>query len=169
MATGVHIRWMIRRDMPEVLAIERQSFEWPWREDDFILRTRNCNCIGMVAEVQNEVVAGYVVYLFGKDHLELVNLAVHPAHRRHGIGKAILDKLKSKLSRERRTHILGLVRDSNLPAQLFFRSQGFVAEAVRCGEYTETTEDAYLMVHRIGWQRTPATTNRIAKYFGVSQ
>ena len=39
----VHIRWMIRRDMAEVLDIEGQCFEFPWSEDDFVrcLRQRN--------------------------------------------------------------------------------------------------------------------------------
>ena len=32
----VHIRWMIRRDMPEVLDVENDGFEFPWSEDDFI-------------------------------------------------------------------------------------------------------------------------------------
>src|SRR5690242_17145891 len=32
----VHIRWMIRRDMPEVLGAERASFEFAWTEDDFL-------------------------------------------------------------------------------------------------------------------------------------
>ncbi len=32
---GVHIRWMIRRDMPEVNSIEQNSFEFPWTEKDF--------------------------------------------------------------------------------------------------------------------------------------
>ena len=32
----VHIRWMIRRDMPEVLDIEQCGFEFPWSEEDFI-------------------------------------------------------------------------------------------------------------------------------------
>ena len=32
----VHIRWMIRRDMPEVLAIEHASFEFPWCEEEFL-------------------------------------------------------------------------------------------------------------------------------------
>ena len=27
---NVHIRWMIRRDMEEVLNIEQASFEFPW-------------------------------------------------------------------------------------------------------------------------------------------
>ena len=47
---NVHIRWMIRRDMPEVLQIERTSFEYPWSEEDFIRCLRQRNCIGMVAE-----------------------------------------------------------------------------------------------------------------------
>src|SRR5690242_8502098 len=40
----VHIRWMIRCDMPEVVTIEAQSFEFPLQEDDFIrcLRQRKC-------------------------------------------------------------------------------------------------------------------------------
>ena len=32
----VHIRWMIRQDMLEVMDIELQSFEFPWYEEDFI-------------------------------------------------------------------------------------------------------------------------------------
>ncbi|MEC8433997.1 MAG: ribosomal-protein-alanine N-acetyltransferase RimI, partial [Planctomycetota bacterium] len=31
----VHIRWMIRRDMTDVLQIESQAFEFPWTEEDF--------------------------------------------------------------------------------------------------------------------------------------
>ena len=39
----VHIRWMIRRNMPEVLAIEHASQDFPWCEEEFlrVLRQRN--------------------------------------------------------------------------------------------------------------------------------
>ena len=47
---SVHIRWMIRRDMSDVLEIENNSFEFPWFEEDFIRCLRQRNCIGMVAE-----------------------------------------------------------------------------------------------------------------------
>ena len=57
----VHIRWMIRRDMPEVLAIEGQSFEFPWSEEDFLRCLRQRKCIGMVAE-QHERVIGFMIY-----------------------------------------------------------------------------------------------------------
>jgi len=30
----VHIRWMIRRDMAEVLQAEQQSFDYSWTEED---------------------------------------------------------------------------------------------------------------------------------------
>ena len=41
----VHVRWMVRRDMPEVLEIEGESFDFPWSEEDFIrcLRQRDCS------------------------------------------------------------------------------------------------------------------------------
>ena len=52
----VHIRWMIRRDMPEVLQTEQESFEYSWTEEDFLRCLRQRNCIGMVAE-QGERVA----------------------------------------------------------------------------------------------------------------
>ena len=41
----VDVRWMIRRDMPEVLDVEGDSFKLPWLEEDFIrcLRQRDCS------------------------------------------------------------------------------------------------------------------------------
>lgn len=30
---AVHVRWMIRRDMAEVLRTEELSFEFPWSEE----------------------------------------------------------------------------------------------------------------------------------------
>ena len=54
--TRVHIRWMIRRDMPEVLAIEHASFEYPWCEEEFLRVLRQRNCIGMVAEHGERIV-----------------------------------------------------------------------------------------------------------------
>ena len=57
----VHIRLMIRRDMTDVLQIESQAFEFPWTEEDFIRCLRQRNCIGMVAEHEDQVV-GFMIY-----------------------------------------------------------------------------------------------------------
>jgi ribosomal-protein-alanine N-acetyltransferase len=57
----------------------------------------------------------------------------------------MLQKLISKLSQQRRNRVLLEVRETNLPAQLFFRSCGFRAISVLRDFYEDTPEDAYLM------------------------
>ena len=112
----VHIRWMIRRDMPEILEIEKQSFEFPWCEEDFIRCLRQRNCIGMVAE-RDERIVGFMIYELHKTRLHILNFAVNPEFRRRGIGAQMVDKLVGKLSHQRRTRILLEVRETNLEAQ----------------------------------------------------
>lgn len=141
---NVHIRWMIRRDMPEVLAIESHSFEFPWSEDDFIRCLRQRNCIGMVAE-RDERVVGFMIYELHRNRLHILNFAVHPDFRRGSVGHQMATKLIGKLSPQRRSRILLEVRETNLDAQLFFRGLGFRAISVLRDFYDDTTEDAYLM------------------------
>ncbi len=71
----VHIRWMIRRDMAEVLQIERESFEFPWVDEDFIRCLRQRNCIGMVAEHEGRVV-GFMIYELHRTRIHVLNFAV---------------------------------------------------------------------------------------------
>ncbi len=141
---NVHIRWMIRRDMPEVLAIESHSFEFPWSEDDFIRCLRQRNCIGMVAE-RDERVVGFMIYELHRNRLHILNFAVHPDFRRGSVGNQMATKLIGKLSPQRRSRILLEVRETNLDAQLFFRDLNFRAISVLRDFYDDTTEDAYLM------------------------
>lgn len=163
----IHIRWMIRRDMPEVLATETESFEFPWCEDDFIRCLQQRNCIGMVAEVDDQVV-GFMIYELHRSRLHVLNFAVAAAYRRRGIGSQMLAKLVSKLSHQRRTRIVLQVRETNLPAQLFFRNGGFRAVSVLRAFYDDTPEDAYTMEYE--YQPTPeelaAPVNRIARLAG---
>jgi ribosomal-protein-alanine N-acetyltransferase len=135
---------MIRRDMPEVLQTEQASFEFPWTEEDFLRCLRQRNCIGMVAE-QGEKVVGFMIYELHKTKLHILNFAVHPAWRRLGVGGQMVSKLVSKLSSHRRTRITLEVRETNLVAQLFFRTQGFRAVRVLRTYYEDSGEDAFLM------------------------
>jgi ribosomal-protein-alanine N-acetyltransferase len=163
----IHIRWMIRRDMPEVLDIEKQCFEYPWLEEDFIHSLRQRNCIGMVAEHDDRVV-GFMIYELLKTRIHVLNFAVCPASRRRGVGTQMLAKLAAKLSTQRRTRIVLEVRETNLAAQLFFRANGFRAVSVLRSYYSDTPEDAYLMQYRYRPDKTPATLpfNRITRLAG---
>lgn len=156
----VDIRWMIRRDMPEVLGIEELSFEYPWSEEDFIRCLRQRNCIGRVAEYDERVV-GFVVYELHKSRLHILDFSVHRVYRRLGVGSQMMAKLLRKLSQQNRDRILTEIRDTNLDAQLFLRSQGFCAISILPDFYADIDEDAYLMEYRYQ-QEVPAGTSYAA-------
>ena len=126
---SVHMRWMIARDRPEVLAIEKSSFVKPWTESDFALVLKRNPNIGLVAEHGDKVV-GFVIYHLGKRSLSVLNVAVAPDFRRLGVGTAIIEKIKTKIDGQVRREVLVNVHDSSLPAQLFFKSVGFRAVAM---------------------------------------
>ena len=73
-----------------------------------------------------------------------------------------------KLSNQRRTRIVLEVRETNLAAQVFFRSMGFRAVSVLRDFYDDTTEDAYLMQYRYRPLESEVTLpiNRITKLAG---
>lgn len=138
-----HIRWMIRRDMPRVLQIENECFgSLSWSEEDFIRQLRQRNCIGMVCEIDDEVV-GFMLYELHKSKLTIIDFAVMSSFRRMGVGTSMTRKLLGKLSADRRSMIELHIREGNLDAQLFFQSLGFRAVKVCSGFYDNSTEDAY--------------------------
>jgi ribosomal-protein-alanine N-acetyltransferase len=163
----VQIRWMIRRDMPEVLAMEAESFEFPWLDDDFVRCLRQRNCIGMVAEHEDRVV-GFMIYELHRTRIHVLNFAVAEAYRRAGVGSQMIAKLTAKLSTQRRRRIVLEVRETNLPAQVFFRENGFRAVSVLRSYYADTPEDAYIMQYRCRQERQPAARQpaRIARMAG---
>lgn len=144
----LYVRWMIRRDMPEVLAIETSVFQFPWNEDHFVRCLRPRNCIAMVADEDGRIV-GYMLYELHKTRLHVLNLAVHPDHWRRGIGRAMVERLKGKLSYQRRARLVLDVRETNLAAQKFFRAMGFRAVNLLKGYYDVVSEDAILFAYRV--------------------
>lgn len=162
----VHVRWLIRRDMPEVLDIESTSFEFPWTQDDFIACLQQRNCIGMVAELEGEVV-GYIVYEMGRADFHVMNLAVRPDVRRRGVGQQLITKIISKLRTGQRTEVGLEVRETNLAAQLFFRRLGFQAIRVLKDFYEDTVEDAYSMEYSLdAVTNTTTPQNRLRRFAG---
>jgi len=144
---AVHVRWMIRRDMPEVLEIERECFgQGAWTREDFIRHLRQRNCIGMVAEHENLLV-GYMVYELSRRWMLLVRLAVDPGCRGQGVGTTLLDKLKRKLSAQRRQLIVCPVQETALDTLRFLHRRGF--RAIGLARQAELDRrDRIVMVYR---------------------
>lgn len=161
----VDIRWLISRDMPEVLVVEQACFEFPWSSEEFLKCLRQRNCVGMVSEHRHSIV-GFMVYELFKGEIQILNLAVYPDHQRCGVGTQMIDRLKDKLSQQRRTQMFAEVRERNVDAQLFFRVMGFQATELIRGYY----EDCYVMRYtvdresRLAWSNPFHPRNRISEH-----
>jgi len=148
-AMPVHIRWMIRGDMPEVMAIMATL---PHRIDaaelEALLRQRNA--IGMIAEHGGRV-AGWMAYTLHRGKIELHWLAVDPDCRGLGVGSQLMAKLAGKLSPQRRTKVEVYARESDLHGLAWLRRMGFLAgpNAVFGGYFEDTGEDAYRLAYRL--------------------
>lgn len=141
------LRWMIRSDLPEVVRIERDAFgDEAWSEGEFIECLRIRDCIGMVADVGEDLV-GYMIYRLHWDRLQLLNLAVDEKHRFSGHGRAMCERLGEKLN-DRRRRVTCLVRERNVTAQVFFRAVGWRCVEIMREPYFECDEDGYLFERR---------------------
>ena len=148
---SLHIRWMLRRDMREVLKIENESFEFPWSERDFIGCLRQRNVIGMVATGPNddELIVGFRIYAMHKFYLELLNLCVARDVRRRGVGSQMIDELIGKLTK-RRPRLWFNLWELNVEGQRFLSAKGFRAVRVLRDHYDEGIDhqDAYRFQYR---------------------
>jgi ribosomal-protein-alanine N-acetyltransferase len=145
----VHVRWMVRRDFTQVLAIEESCFEFPWTEEEFRQCLQQPNCLGMVAEYEERIV-GFVIYETPKNRIFITNIAVDPECQRHGIARQMIRKLVSKMIYQRRHKISIEIRETNLPALLCFRALGFRSATTLKNFYDAQDEDAYVLQYRLG-------------------
>jgi ribosomal-protein-alanine N-acetyltransferase len=159
-AIGIHVRWMIRQDIPEVLAVE-SACPHPWGEQDLLTTLWRREVIGMVAEREDRVL-GFMVYALRRTSLDLLRFAVHPDYRRRQVGSEMLHRMGSKLSSHRRNCILTVVRESDLGLQLFLKYHGF--KAVRVLRRYFGDEDGYRMVFSL---EELLPHNRITEYLEV--
>lgn len=131
----IDVRWLIRRDMDEVLRIEAESFGVNrWSEDDFLACLRQRNCIGVTIVRNYSEILGFMIYELHKHKLTILNMAVQPESRRQGFGRMAIDRLKGKLSQQRRTAVMAHVTEDNLNAHLFFSACGFRCEKTERGD-----------------------------------
>jgi ribosomal-protein-alanine N-acetyltransferase len=141
--TQALIRPWIRRDMPEVEAIEEANHQWSAQTPEQLLRMfcdRNTIC--QVAEVEGRVV-GFMAYELMPKRIHLLCLELHPDWQGQGIAWQFLYKLQQKLSERKRRKITVSVRETDLAAQKFLRYVGFLATKVIREVYEDTKEDAF--------------------------
>lgn len=129
---------------PEVAALEKACFRDPWSEASIRGELENPLSLWLVAVEQGAVV-GYIGSQTVLDEADVMNLAVDPAIRRRGVGRALLRALETRLRAEN-VHALSLeVRPSNLAARALYAREGFVEAGRRPKYYVNPKEDALIL------------------------
>ena len=159
------LRWFINGDLPEMLKIEHQGFQFPWSEENFVNALSRKDVVCLVCDYPMPdgeiVVAGYMVYSMKPNSFDIYNMAIHADFRRKGIGAKFIGKLKSKLSPRRRSKITAIVAETNLKACKFFKSQKFVAIETMRGYFDETDWDAYKFEYALVERKKMEMKNRM--------
>jgi ribosomal-protein-alanine N-acetyltransferase len=125
-ADPCEVRFYIRRDLPELMEIDRESYRPALNEDEWQDKFRQRNAVGLVAELDGQVI-GFLVYELHKKKYEIYRLGVLPEFRRTGVASTLIAKLLHKLSGDRRSEVEICSDDRNLPGHLFLRACGFKA------------------------------------------
>lgn len=151
----IRIRPLVEADLDRVTAIEREAFggeAWPRSAFADLVgafgQARPARGAFWVAEAPGTAeVVGYagveLSSLLGE--ADLINIAVAPAWKRHGVGHALIRRTL-RLCRELGVPLLWLrVRRSNADARQFYLRQGFTERGQFAGYYVEPDEPAVIM------------------------
>jgi ribosomal-protein-alanine N-acetyltransferase len=146
--TDITIDLMKKEDVDQVLAIEQASFSMPWSRNLFLSEFRSplvSTLLVALAEGPTRTVAGYIVFWLVADEMHILNLAVAPAYRRHGMARQlVLAAIKRAYFKGARRVFLE-VRASNAAAQKLYSALGFTGTSVRKEYYDSPVEDAVIM------------------------
>lgn len=131
-------------DWPQILAIESVSFARPWTEASFRRERQLAYSRILVARLGAEGgVAGYACRWLVAGEVQLLNVAVHPRHRRHGIARTLVEAVLEEARRERAPVWLEVER-GNVGAVALYCGLGFSIVGQRRNYYGRG-RDAWVM------------------------
>src|SRR6476469_1499250 len=108
------LRPMRAADVPEVVGIERASYQFPWSEGIF----RDCLRVGYVCRVVtiNDTIIGYGVMSVGAGEAHVLNLCIGEMYRCRGVGRRLLTYLIERGTASGMSEAFLEVRPSNTSA-----------------------------------------------------
>jgi ribosomal-protein-alanine N-acetyltransferase len=138
------IRAMTAADIEAVSELDALSFSQPWPKNAFESELTNSNARCWVADSEGQI-AGALVFWRVLDEAHLATIAVHPAFRRRGVARLLLQTtIDAAYTEGARIYHLE-VRAGNDAAQKLYTKFGFEIVGRRARYYKDTNEDAVLM------------------------
>lgn len=147
------IRKFSREDLPSIVAIQKMCLAaTSWLEADYARLADDSGGMILVAEFETMTppkVLGFAAFSRVMDEAELMNLAVDPAHRRQGIGRALIEEAGKRLVQAGVKRVFLEVRPSNKPALALYYSLGFAMQSLRKDYYRDPNEDALVLCREL--------------------
>lgn len=155
-----HIETADRLRISAICHLERSNFADPWMpfdiseyiydkyndiiQDEIGLRKEDVFS-GLVA-LHNQATIGYLFFEYHRtdNYVKLTNLCIDETHRRQGVASQLLTTLQLGSKRMQPT-MAALVRETNLPAQMLLKRNGFRWVATLKSCYSSSNESGYLM------------------------
>ena len=137
-----------REDMlGQIEEIEKLCFSLPWTLEQLGSQLKDPQHEFIVALDPEGRVLGYVGMMYVLDEGYISNVAVAPAARRQGIGRALISELMERAAALKLAFVTLEVRCGNAAAIALYEKQGFVPVGRRKNYYDFPREDAILMTY----------------------
>ena len=139
------IREMKESDLEEVLEIEKRSFADPWSRKLFKETLSFPHSVNFVLRDATGGLLGYINFYLIGDEAHMLNLAIHPDHRKKGFATELLSHAIAFLKSKNAADFFLEVRESNQEAIDLYKRFGFQFIGRRKRYYVKTNEDALVM------------------------
>ena len=141
----VCIEKMESKHIDAVVEIEEVSFSSPWTKAMYTQETdlEYSNCYVVIVD---EELAAYISSWTVLDECTINKIACRSDLRRRGYSTMLLNHLINKVHGNSEKDVLIEVRESNDEAMAFYKKSGFIIKGLRKEYYSDTKEDAILML-----------------------
>jgi len=130
-------------DLKGVMDLERMCFRTRWTREQFLLGLAR-GAFRILGTRERGLLIAYAAFSVIAGELELMNIAVHPFHRRKGLGARLMAEMLRLARAEGVVEGFLEVRRSNAGAIDLYRKFGFIQIGTRKNYYPDNKEDALL-------------------------
>ena len=130
--------------VPAIAELEKLCFSDPWSQSS-IAGELTGRLSHWLVSVDGEQVLGYIGSQSVLGQSDMMNVAVHPDHRRKGIAQALILALCADLQAQGNSCLTLEVRASNAPAIALYEKLGFDTVGRRPNYYRHPKEDALIL------------------------
>jgi ribosomal-protein-alanine N-acetyltransferase len=141
-------------DLAALVALELEASRHPWNEAQVAGELSRPAPDSVLALDGHAGVRAWCAFRLVVGELQILNLAVHPAERRRGFGRLLLDAALRAGARAGASRALLEVRAGNAAARQLYAAFGFVPLGLRKDYYSLPREDALVLARAIDGART---------------